>query len=205
MIVTPVETLNDEDGVMVWNPSENSDEENLRWGWLRSVEWIRWPYFISQPIVPVMIAFWPWQYVILGVLICNLLWYFLIRPNFVSLQLADLGALFVRLKWVICPLMGYYFYSHGQKANAAIALFWPILIIVVPSIPVVNLVTLVVIPMSAIGPVQRRFMAALGYQTSSSAENETISAVRYCKTCKVPLDPDYLYCNNCGRATGPDS
>lgn len=73
------------DSKKMWNPNEHSDDLNLRWCWLRATEWIRWPYFISQPVVPVMLVFWPWQAVIAIVLICNLIWYFLIRPNFISL------------------------------------------------------------------------------------------------------------------------
>ncbi len=156
----------------MWNPNEHSDDLNLRWCWLRATEWISWPYFISQPVVPVMLVFWPWQAVIAIVLICNLIWYFLIRPKFISLPVAEFGAYFVRLKWVVCPLMGYYFYSLGRTATAAIALLWPILMIVIPFIPIVNVLTLQVLPSSAIGPVQRRFMMALGYQPSGIAVSE---------------------------------
>jgi hypothetical protein len=53
------------------NPNVHSDDLNLRWCWLRATEWIRWPYFIPQPVVPVMLVFWLWQAVIAIVLICN--------------------------------------------------------------------------------------------------------------------------------------
>lgn len=40
---------------MLWNPHENSDQENLRWCWLRAVEWGKWPLFVSQPLLPLML------------------------------------------------------------------------------------------------------------------------------------------------------
>jgi hypothetical protein len=147
----------------MWNPNEHDDDTNLHWCWLRAVEWIRWPYFISQPLAPLMLLFWPWQTVVLTVLVSNVLWYFLVRPAMVILPLAQFGVYFVRLKWLVCPAMGIYFFSIRQTANGLIALFWPLLMIVVPSIPVINLLALLVLPIGSIGPVQKRFMTALGY------------------------------------------
>ena len=147
----------------MWDPNEHDDDTNLRWCLLRAMEWIRWPYFISQPLAPVMLLFWPWQTVVVTVLVSNLLWFCLVRPTLISLPMAQFGVYFVRLKWLVCPLMGIYFFFRGQTANALIALLWPVLMIVVPSIPVINVLALLVLPPGSIGPVQRRFMTALGY------------------------------------------
>lgn len=148
---------------MLWNPHESSDEENLRWCWLRAVEWGRWPLFISQPLLPLMLFVWPWKEAVLIVLACNLVWRFAIAYNFVNVPLASFGPLIVRLKWIVCPVCGYYFYSAGDHVTAVIALLWPVFIIVVPMIPVVNFISLLVIPTHQIGVVQKMFMIALGY------------------------------------------
>jgi hypothetical protein len=57
----------------VWNPSEHSDDENLRFCWLRAVEWGNWPTFISQPVVPIAILFWSWKIVVGAAVILNIL------------------------------------------------------------------------------------------------------------------------------------
>ena len=53
---------------MGWNPGQHSDDDNLRWSWLRAVEWGRWPVFLSQPIGPVLLIWLPWQQVALLVI-----------------------------------------------------------------------------------------------------------------------------------------
>lgn len=158
-----------ESAAAMWDATEYTHDENVRWSWLRAVEWIRWPYFISQPIVPVMLLFWPWQATITGVLASNLLWFVFVRPHSVSLPVAKFGACFVRLKWVVCPITSFYLFNRGATGEALLALLWPVLIAVIPSIPGINLVALIVIPTSEIGPVQMRFMAALGYELGKSA------------------------------------
>jgi hypothetical protein len=144
---------------MLW--IEKSDDDNLRWCWLRAVEWGRWPLFISQSLLPLMLFVCSWKIAILIVLTCNLAWRFVVNSHFISVFLAFIGPLIVRLKWLVCPLCGYYFYSHGNKASAFIALSWPILMtvgmrIIPPSLPM--------IPAVQTGMIQKMFMGALGYR-----------------------------------------
>jgi hypothetical protein len=146
---------------MLWNAHENTDDENLRWCWLRAVEWGKWPLFVSQPLLPLMLFVWSWKQAVLIVLVCNLVWRFAVTYNFVSVTLAYCGAVFVRLKWVVCPVCGYYFYSTGDHVNGLIALLWPVIILTVLIIPGVNFL---LSPTHQIGVVQKRFMMKLGYE-----------------------------------------
>ena len=41
-----------QEGCLVWNPADHSDQDNLTWSFLRAVEWGRWPIFLSQPVAP---------------------------------------------------------------------------------------------------------------------------------------------------------
>jgi hypothetical protein len=150
--------------VLIWNAAEHNDDENTRWCWLRAVEWINWPIFLSSSIVPLLLLFWKWQIVALILVGCNWTWYLLVvrRGRFVSVFLADIGVYAVKAKWVICPVVAAYFYYHGQTTASLISLLWP-LFPFVAMIPGANLVALLVMPPSPIRPVQDRFMMALGY------------------------------------------
>jgi hypothetical protein len=70
-----------------------------RWLFLRAVEWIDWPVFLSQPVVPILLIFYGWRYVFGALIIIDLLWAF-IRYSFVSPSLSNFGAKFVTwIKW----------------------------------------------------------------------------------------------------------
>jgi|SRR6516164_934128 hypothetical protein len=72
-----------------WNPDEHSLEENLRWALLRAMEWLTWPNFISQPIVPILLYFYPWPWVIGSVVLISFAWRMVVAPVVVSPTLAN--------------------------------------------------------------------------------------------------------------------
>jgi len=148
-----------------WDAAKHNDEENNRWCWLRAVEWINWPIFLSSSTVPLLLLCFDWQSVAVGLLLCNWAWYFLIGKHGrnVSVPLANMGALIVAAKWIICPLTAAYFYFHGQTNKAFISLLWPLFPFIVV-VPVVNLFAMLIMPSAPIRPVQDRFMRALGYR-----------------------------------------
>jgi hypothetical protein len=148
----------------MWNAAEHNDDENTRWCWLRAVEWINWPIFLSSSIVPLALLCWDWQIVALILVVCNWLWHFFVGRGgrFVSPRLANLGSYIVTAKWGICPVVAAYLYYRGQTTVSVIALLWPLFPYVV-MIPGVNLVALLVMPPAPVRPVQDRFMMALGY------------------------------------------
>src|SRR5205085_7446618 len=105
----------------MWNAQEHSNDENLRWCWLRAMEWGTWPIFISQPIAPVAILFFSWWSVVLATLIATVLWILFIRHTLVIPALAYWGALFVRLKWITCPIAAIILWHRGMRGAALVA------------------------------------------------------------------------------------
>src|ERR1700686_1391979 len=73
---------------------------------LRAVEWQVWPAFVAQPIVPILYLYYSWWRVLVGVIILNLIWS-TVRTHVISLPLAILGMLFVRLKWLVIPVSAF--------------------------------------------------------------------------------------------------
>jgi hypothetical protein len=136
----------------MWNPNEHTEDENLQWTWLRAVEWGAWPIFISQPIAPVVLLTFPWWSVIMVTTAANVVWGLFIRYRVVIPTLAFWGAVFVRLKWLACPIAAYLLWRRGDGGQAAVALLWPLLMAIVPrSLPKVRLI-------------QNMFMQSLGLE-----------------------------------------
>src|SRR5207247_10716013 len=76
-----------------------TDGEIRRWLWLRAVEWAAFPAFLSQPVAPILFIFFPWYFVMLGVVTLGLVWRF-VRYSFVSVRIAiAVVVLVVWLKW----------------------------------------------------------------------------------------------------------
>jgi hypothetical protein len=114
--------------VLGWNPRIHSGEQNLRWCWLRAVEWGRWPIFLSQPVAPVLLIWWPWREVILAVFFANCTWAICVRNHFVSRRMANLGVYVVAARWITWPTSVIYLFFEHRKPEDWIALAWPILI-----------------------------------------------------------------------------
>lgn len=104
-----------------------TEEEVTRLSWLRAVEWLAWPGFISQPIIPILYLFWPWYSVIAGVFLSNLAWLF-VRYRFVSYRLATLGCLFVRLKWPVMIACSFYFVWHHEYWKTFLTVATPLIV-----------------------------------------------------------------------------
>ena len=138
---------------MIWDPTLHPDEVNLRWSLLRAIEWGRWPIFLSQPAVPVLLLVFDWKAVVVGIIITNLLWASFVRYRFVSVAGAYWGATLVRLKWLMCPMAAVYLFMRGELGLAALSLFWPALIFVIGALPTTQ-----------VGRIQNMFMARLGYE-----------------------------------------
>lgn len=136
----------------MWNPAEHTDEDNLRWAWLRAVEWGSWPVFVSQPIAPLALLLFPWWCVAVAVAALNAVWSVFVRYRVVMPALAFWGAIFVRLKWVACPVAAYLLWHHGAGWTAMLALLWPLAALLVPRAP------------TQVGVIQKMFMRCLGYE-----------------------------------------
>ena len=135
----------------MWNPAEHSDQENLRWSYLRAVEWGRWPIFVSQIYAPILLLFLPWLAVVIAVVLSNIFWAIFVRYHHVSVGAASTGAVLTRLKWIICPITAICLLVLGNVANALVALLWPLVIFIIGIVPTVQ-----------VGRIQKMFMAQLG-------------------------------------------
>ena len=140
-----------------WNPSENSADENSRYVHLRAIEWATWPMFISQPIAPVALLFFPWWKVIVFTLIIGILWTLLIRDLLIIPVLAYMGPVIVRLKWLVCPVTAGILAFKGSWGSAVFAFLWPLLVSVMPA---------VIFPFNPprLGDIELRFVRSLGYE-----------------------------------------
>lgn len=134
-----------------------SQDEVMRLSGLRAVEWLSWPAFISQPVLPIFYLFWPWYSVLIAVAVANVLWRF-VRYKFVSYTMAAVGCLFVRLKWPVMLILASYSLWHGQYFLAALTLATP-------------LVVMAMIPLSTgmVGAVQRKFVDELLFESDQQA------------------------------------
>jgi hypothetical protein len=141
--------------MIMWNANDHTNDDNLRWAWLRAIEWGAWPIFISQPVAPVAMLFFHWWPVVLTTFIVTVFWTFFISRTIVVPAMAFWGAVVVRLKWVTCPMAAYMLWERGLKGTAIVAFFWPLLI-----------VFLLPFGTPAVGEIQKMFLRCLGYESA---------------------------------------
>jgi len=106
-----------------------SDEEKALWCQLRAIEWAEWPLFVTQPVIPILLALMPWWQLLVGILILSWVWP-LVRTSFVSVSLLRIGVHFVRLRWPVSIGMAAYLAVSGRYWLAVLAVFWPIVAVV---------------------------------------------------------------------------
>lgn len=146
--------------MLFWNPAGATFEENSRYCLLRAIEWGQWPIFVTQPIIPILFLFYPWESVVFGIIIINFLWGF-IRKIFISPFLADVGAMLVHLKWFVSIGIGIYFFTQGDNLLAILSIIWPIIVMFAQaiSIPAKN------------GELQIIFLKGMGYEINNEDTN----------------------------------
>jgi hypothetical protein len=139
---------------ILWKAVEHSFEENKRWAWIRAIEWKAWPGFVSQPVIPILFAFFPVHTVIIALFLVNWLWLAL-RWKLLNVPLASVGSIFVVLtKWPSCILMCAYFIFRGNYIPAVLSICWPF---------IGSLVSFPCAVGSGIGIYELRFMEKLGF------------------------------------------
>lgn len=138
---------------IIHDPLLYTDEENLKWCWLRAVEWGEWPLFVGQLIGPILFLKFSWWYVAVAIVILTWVWA-LIRYRFVSIALAGIGPWVIILKWPTSIGIGVYFLVTGNYQYAIVSVLWP----------VIALFLMWVTPRSKIGVIQTTLMNKLGYE-----------------------------------------
>jgi hypothetical protein len=120
--------------------------------WLRATEWLNWPTFISQPVVPILFIFYPWYSVIGGIFLLDVLWAG-IRYKYVSPGAARMAVPFVTFcKWPAAIGSGIYLLAHHTYFAGVLALAWPLVC------------SIVMVP-GKIGVMQRLFMRKVGLES----------------------------------------
>lgn len=106
-----------------------------RFLWLGAAEWANWPSFVSQPIVPCLLIFYPWYYILGAVFIFDVLWA-KIRYTYVSVTAATKAVIFVSfLKWPAGVFSAIYLLREHRYLSSALAIAWPIGLCGVVGIP----------------------------------------------------------------------
>jgi hypothetical protein len=157
----------------MWIAAQHSVQDNVNWSWLRAIEWSDWPVFMSQPIVPVLLYLYDWRWILLGVFLGTLLWRVTVLQWFVSVRLAGVGPFFVLLKFLTCPLMAFLIWRQGHYIVAVLALLWPFAgaTIINWALAIIHGILGSFVPVLSpertihVGPIQNRFLNALGYIT----------------------------------------
>lgn len=102
-----------------------TEPELHRWLTLRALEWANFPAFVSRPIVPVLVVFYPWYFVLGGVVAAEILWCAL-RYSFVSILLTRLAVFLSLLAYPVGIVSSGYLFWHARWAVGALAFLWPV-------------------------------------------------------------------------------
>jgi hypothetical protein len=138
-----------------------TESEVQRWLHLRAIEWAAWPAFVTQPVVPILFALYPFLSVAIALVVADFLWRF-VRYSFISPSLARIGALFVGvLKWPSAVGAAIYLLSQHRYGTSALALLWPFLAAYV-SLPMALLARAVRRP-TLIGRIELELAKRVGY------------------------------------------
>ena len=164
----------------MWKPEEHTDEQNLRWAWLRAVEWREWPAYLSQPIIPILLYFYPWEWVIVSIAVSTFLWWLVVPSRTTPASGIDSAVYWFWLKGVTAPLMAYLMWQKDGQWMALAVLVSPFLVgwavgflLVIPQEVLSSVFP--VLKASQIGVVQRWLMDSLGYEAVGYVRRERLS------------------------------
>lgn len=112
---------------MLQNYKTYTNPELERWLHLRAIEWSGWVTFVSLPTIPVLLVFFQWYTVLIGLLFVNLAWQF-IQHLFVSVCLSAISNLaVVWLQWPAALGCSIYLFTQGKFGVGVLAFLWPII------------------------------------------------------------------------------
>jgi hypothetical protein len=141
--------------------SQYDEPELQRWLHLRAIEWCAWPVFLSQPILPLLLIWFPTVSVLVAVVAAEFLWRF-VRYSFISPRLASAGATFVVfLKWPCAIGAAIYLAVQHRYLVALLAILWP-LVASLASVPV-TLIAALFGRHTLVGVVELELAKRIGY------------------------------------------
>lgn len=133
-----------------------TEAETRRWLWLRASEWTTWPSFVSQPVVPLMLVFYPWFYVLLGVVVLDVLWAG-VRYRYINVPAAISAVYFVKFcKWPAAIGSAIYLFMYHRYLAGILAIAWPL-----------GLCGIIAVP-GQIGKIELMFAEKIGYISQDS-------------------------------------
>ena len=94
-------------------------------------EWINWPLYITQPVIPILfyvLHFADVVFIITALLVLNVIWIRIVSQRFVSLPLSKLGRYIAYLKWIACPIVALLLWIKVYPLTAIVVLSWPLLL-----------------------------------------------------------------------------
>jgi hypothetical protein len=103
-----------------------TNEELALWAHLRALEWFAWPAFVSQPIVPVLLAIFQSWLVLAAFFVIDVLWRFICHRA-VHVGLSQLGVFVARTGWVFAVGSAIYLFFQHRYVLAIVALLWPLI------------------------------------------------------------------------------
>lgn len=102
--------------------SEWTEDEIEKYTWLRAIEWLAFPAFISAGIGAWLLLIMNPVYAIVVIGTSNFIWSYL-AVRFTSLRLAGIGVLINKLKFITSPVLLIYFIVHQNYILGIIAFF----------------------------------------------------------------------------------
>lgn len=154
------------------NPRDNSKEEIALWTYLRALEWMTWPEYVSQLFIPILFIFFDYKLVLFGLIFVTFNWIIFIRSNFLFMPFVAIPVPFVvLLKWPISLGVGVYFLIKHNYFLAAFSAMWPIwmmLIMFVPDVIAAKLER----NKYGIGITQKKLVYLLGFDIDLNELNE---------------------------------
>lgn len=112
---------------MLQDYSTYTDFEIERWSHMRAIEWSNWATFVSLLAVPVLLIFYPWYNVLIGLFCSVVAWQF-IQHTFVNVRLSEISCLAVAwFQWPAALVGSIYLFMHGKIWVAVLALLWPLI------------------------------------------------------------------------------
>jgi hypothetical protein len=113
--------------IVRWALGNATEEQIVRFLWLRSVEWAAFPAWLSNMKVPVALIFLLWYAVLLTVYGLGILWC-AIRYHFISVTLSILGGMIVSMaQYPLALSSGCFLLWKGHYAIGILAILWPFL------------------------------------------------------------------------------
>jgi hypothetical protein len=151
----------------LFSTDDMTSDEIVRASWLRSMELIKWPAFICQPLLPIGFFFWGPLYTLGTVIVASWAWV-AIRQALIKHRLAVVGCLWVKLKWLSMVVMGIVCLLHREFLLAGLTAATPLFAMMLTAVT----------PGTDILPVQKELWRQVGFEPENVEYNERMDELK---------------------------